>query len=314
LKKYIQISISVLIVSGIYYLFIDDIRTLSIDISVSEVVFGIVLMFVSILPRIMRWQLLMNYRSNNKVSFLFSAKITFVGLALNIISPAGSGDIIKSYYGYKWLGMKERMLSVSFYDKLMAFLGLGFLSLLALGIELRVVYLVSTLLCVAPFLIVKSKKIVTYFCSSKIITWLNSKSVKLDFMSLQNHMAFDGRVTVGSFLLSLLAWVIDFIFLYYCFSIVGLNIPLKEVFFDGSLLKLGKLFPFTINGLGTDELIMTYLFAKSEFQYGMVVVSSLIYRVVMDAVPAIVGVIAIFVLSKNRKQNKKTKIENEADE
>ena len=260
-------------------------------------------MFLSIVPRIIRWQRLMNYNSDNKVSLLFSTKITFIGLALNIISPAGSGDIIKSYYGYKWLGMKERMLSVSFYDKLMAFFALGFLSLLAFLVEGRGVYILSALFCITPILIIKNKMIVNYFCSNRLVGWLNNKSLKLDFNSLQNHLKFDNKITTQSFSLSLIAWIIDFIFFYYCFQITGLNTPLKEVFFDGSLLKLGKLFPFTLNGLGTDELIMTYLFAKSEIEYGMVVVSSLIYRIIIDVVPALVGVILIFTRSNTKKSN-----------
>ena len=45
-----------------------------------------------------------------------------------MITPSGAGDVIKGYFGYKWFGGKERMLSISFVDKVIAVLSLFYLS------------------------------------------------------------------------------------------------------------------------------------------------------------------------------------------
>ena len=60
----------------------------------------------------------------NKDEKLISIKNSFylnlVGITMNLFLPASSGDIAKSYYGYKWYGIKEEMLSSNIFDKFMA--------------------------------------------------------------------------------------------------------------------------------------------------------------------------------------------------
>ncbi|MBU0764624.1 MAG: flippase-like domain-containing protein, partial [Bacteroidetes bacterium] len=81
-------------------------------------------LILSLTFRAFRWYLIMNDMVR-RVSFFPALKLLFIGQSLNIVLPAGTGDLFKSYYGYKWTGIRERMLTVSLFDKTIAIASAG---------------------------------------------------------------------------------------------------------------------------------------------------------------------------------------------
>ena len=55
---------------------------------------------------------------------------------------------------------------------------------------------------------------------------------------------------------------------------------------ESPLITLARLFPFTLNGLGTDEGVMMFLFHGDE---NRILAGALIYRLILILVPALVG-------------------------
>jgi uncharacterized membrane protein YbhN (UPF0104 family) len=53
--------------------------------------------------------------------------------------------------------------------------------------------------------------------------------------------------------------------------------------------------------MGTDELIMGFLFANDKSEVGLVLVASVLYRIMIDVVPALLGV--IFILTGKKRLN-----------
>jgi uncharacterized protein (TIRG00374 family) len=289
-----------------YDMFADDILSVKVHFDPWSFVMAILLVFVSIIPRVYRWLLLMRTGDDGvSISFWDSFKITLVGLALNIVSPGGSGDILKSYYGYQWTGIKERMVAISLYDKLIAVLSLGIIAGVGFLYSFSWNYILASVICIGVFFILTNRALIIWVSKKKLVERLNNKTFKLNFDEFSASLKFPFIIVFWTILLSLFAWLIDFIFLYYCFQWSGLVIEFNEVLFNGAVLKLGKLFPFTLNGMGTDELIMGYLFASVKSEIGLVLVSSLIYRLMIDIVPALVGV--VFMVAGKKQKNKKNK-------
>jgi uncharacterized protein (TIRG00374 family) len=283
-------------------MFAEDFLRIELDFDPTSVFFAVLLVFASIVPRVYRWLLLMKSGADGiSVTFWDSFKITLVGLALNIISPAGSGDVLKSYYGYQWTGVKERMVAVSLYDKLIAILSLGLIAVVGFLYSFSWSYLIAASICISIFLLLTNPQIILWASRVKLLEKINEKTLKLNFVKLSSGLKFSKTTIFSTISLSLFAWLIDFVFLYYCLQWSGVNLIINEAIFNGAILKLGKLFPFTLNGMGTDELIMGFLFANDKSEVGLVLIASVLYRIMIDVFPALLGV--VFILTGKKRLN-----------
>ena len=83
--------------------------------------FLVVLALIPVNILLRAWRLMTILNKDKKIiSLKDSFFLNLVGITLNLFLPASSGDIAKSYYGYKWHGVKEEMLSSNIFDKFMA--------------------------------------------------------------------------------------------------------------------------------------------------------------------------------------------------
>ena len=250
-----------------------------------------VILVLSLLPRSMRWLYLMNAdKSDNQISHLNALRFLLVGTALNHVTPAGVGEVARSYFGYKWTGIKERMVSVSLYDKIIAVSSLSALALGAYFYTRNVLLLVAAVISVGPFLVIACRKwIVAIPPIDAVISWLDSKTKAISLREMLEHFQLPADVVALGFVLSWIGWMLDYSILYLCFELTQLEIDFHTVMAMGPLLTLGRLFPFTLNGVGSDEAIIVFLFATDPSMQGPVLLGALIYRIVMLILPAIVG-------------------------
>ncbi|MDY7032548.1 MAG: lysylphosphatidylglycerol synthase transmembrane domain-containing protein, partial [Thermodesulfobacteriota bacterium] len=118
----IQIAVSVLILI-ILFKFVDfSLFFNSLGaVNVYPLLAAFTLLPVSLLIRSLRWRLILN-KDGLRVTLKDLFLLMNVGIALDVVVPGGYGDILKSYYGYKRLGIKEEMLSSSIIDKCVALL------------------------------------------------------------------------------------------------------------------------------------------------------------------------------------------------
>ena len=132
---------------------------------------------------------------------------------------------------------------------------------------------------------------------------MGSRFKGLDIHSIKQNLNFSSTKTTIAFLLSLVAWVADYVLLFECFLLIDLEVDLLMVLENGPLLTLGRLFPFTLNGLGSDEALMIYLFTSRglNFQPGSIFAVAILYRLVMLIIPALPGLYYIYFLKPLRK-------------
>ena len=220
-----------------------------------------------------------------------------IGTCLNLVLPASMGDIAKSYFGYQWSGVKERMLSISLLDKVIALgsvclLGLPFaiynkhyiLGLLALFVILSTLFFF-----VFPYLLDNAR----YF--QKIVHFVTRcLKNKLDmFLVVEETRTSSSKLAVAV-LLSILGWLITYLQLYLIFQGLQAEISIFYVFAAAPFLTLVRLFPFTLQGLGTDELAICFIFRQAGLTYEDTMAAALIYRFFLLILPGVTGMFFLF--------------------
>lgn len=304
-KKYfwvIKLSVSLLILLAlILYVRNFDYTIFSFNFSPLLIFILLVLLVVSLAARAWRWYLLMNEKNNQKVTFLLSIKLLLIGQALNFILPGNSGDIAKGYFGYKQSGIKERMFTVSLYDKLIGIASIGFLGIFSVIFSGEELYILLIIISFLPFLII------FYLNTLLKLRFFNFFYIKLvkrfkkiNFEEIRANLNFSKNVILKSFIISFLAWIATYALLYICFTIFNLPFTFKSVLILSPIITLARLFPLTFNGLGSDEALIIYLFSTDTNIYNSgILFATLLYRLALMIFPALIGLILInFSISK----------------
>lgn len=253
----------------------------------------VVMLPVTLLIRSWRFKLLFD-TSTQRISLGESFILLLVGLGLNLTLPASSGDVAKSYFGFRWSGIKERMLSTSVLDKVIAvssvtFVGLPF-SIYCRDILFTMLFLgallPSLLILILPL---AAQRYDTTKCALK---WLSALlRNRIDFVRVVEELKVGTRKWIAAILWSVLGWVMTYIIVYLCFRATSSHLSLGYVLATGPLLTIVRLFPFTINGLGSDEAVWIVAFARVGVDTSASLAASLFFRFVALIGPGVVGLI-----------------------
>lgn len=295
-KSLFQIGVSGLIfIVLLLTVRVSDFSDVLLKLSSGKAAIIIIVLVLSIVFRALRWQILMNREIEGKgVSLYNSTKFLLVGAALNIIMPAGTGDIAKSYFGYKWTGIKEKMVAISLFDKIIAIASISFMGIFSITQTGNYWFTLAIMAAFAPFVAMYLFK---YYADKgllkRILDYLTNRFKRLDFSNLLPHLDFSFGLMAVSFVLSLLGWLTTYLLLYYCFEMVGFPVDVYQVMVMAPVLTLARLFPFTFNGLGSDEALIVLLFSQNGEGKESILIAALLFRLITMILPAIFGVFII---------------------
>jgi uncharacterized protein (TIRG00374 family) len=165
----------------------------------------LILIPISILLRAWRWSIILN-KDTKLVSIEHSFVLTLVGIALNIFLPANMGDVGKSYYGYKWHGIKEEMLSSSLIDKFIALLSVFIIgTITSFYLKLYLLSIFSLILTSIFLLIVFFPKIMPWNLLNRILALFIKK--ELDEKILKSSFELENKIKFYAFLISIIAFI-----------------------------------------------------------------------------------------------------------
>lgn len=233
------------------------------------------------------------------VSQLESFKLLLVGSSLNIFLPSGTGDIAKSYYGFKWTGIKERMVAISLLDKLIAIGSIIFITPFAFYSSGNFSILIAGIISLIPFIIViYFKKLKEYYLFDIIFNFINSKLKKVDLELIIENIQVSKSKIFFSFFLSIIAWIFTYTLLFLCFKAVHISVEYTAVMCSIPFLTLGRLFPFTLNGIGSDEALIIFLFYSHTTTNEALLIGALLYRIILIFIPAIIGLLILLLKKK----------------
>tara|TARA_B100001287_G_scaffold106033_1_gene89237 strand:+ start:18303 stop:19214 length:912 start_codon:yes stop_codon:yes gene_type:complete len=296
-SNYFKLIISSLVILIIIYsIDINQLINMNFIFNFENISIIFLLLTISLCVRIFRWHILVNHKKL-LVNFSTSFKLFFIGQSLNIFLPSGAGDVAKGYYGFKWTGEKEKMFSISLIDKLIAIGSVFFLTPFAYFHSEKYSILIAGFLSIVPFLITYKFKIFNRYNFFQIpFKYLSDRIKKIDLNMLINNFDINFKKIILAFTLSIIGWILTYVILFICIKICNVEISLKVVLSFIPFLVLGRLFPFTLNGIGTDEALIIFLFSTTEIQNESLLLSALLFRIIVMFIPAIVG---LFFINKN---------------
>jgi uncharacterized protein (TIRG00374 family) len=261
------------------------------DIGVIYLLLGILLLPLGFLIRAYRWSSILS-RSSDLISPKDLFPLTFVGVSLSFVLPASLGDIARAYYGYKHWGIKEEMLSSSLVDKIM-----GLLAIVALG---TVSSLIHGLYAYSLVCFVLMIGFVALIFLPTLIPWrLVAKATRIvtrsnmDTQRLLESSTLSDRVKLLALALSVLAWFITYVQFYLICLALSVNVSLTYVFAMAPMITIARLFPLTLNGLGSQEAVVIYLFGLIGISPNEALLVSLLYSLVQLVIPGFIGLLVI---------------------
>lgn len=286
-----------LIVSGLFIIFLLKFINFQLLFESLENVNNYFFLALLLIPfniflRALRWLIIIN-KDNKLISLVDSLSLTLVGIGLNIFLPASSGDIAKSYYGYKWHGFKEEMFSSSIADKFIALLALFIVGVIT-AFLIKLYYLSIFLLVLTIFFIILIF-LPNYIPWTKIKV-ISSKIFKVNFDKEKLEQSFEltDRTKLLVLLISIIAWFLTYLQFFIVCKSFNLNIGLFYVLAVSPLITLSTLLPFTVNGIGTGEVVTTYLFSLIGISPTMAILVSLISsQLLCSIIPGLFGLAII---------------------
>lgn len=290
-QRTLKVIISILILLFLFK-FIDFNLLLS-SLKNLNALFLIVLTLIPVNILLRAWRLMIILNKDGKlISLKDSFYLNLAGITLNLFLPASSGDIAKSYYGYKWHGIKEEMLSSNIFDKFMALFSVFFIgTLAAIFLKLYLLSLFSLFLTLLLVFLLFYPKIMPWSLLNKLLSIF--LKIRLDEKKLESSFMVSNIIKFKTFCISLLAWII----LYFQFYLLCMSFSVDITFFYvlavSPLMNLAILFPLTFNGLGTGEAMIMYLFSLINISPTLAILVSLFSQVVNSVIPGLFGFLII---------------------
>lgn len=288
----IQIAATALLIA--FFLYSMDLPVLAAklqDLKLDRLAFLVLLLIPGFLIRAYRWQMLFN-DGRTSVSLRDAVLLLFVGLGLNLFLPASSGDVAKSFFAYRWSGVKERMLSISLFDKIIALGSIAFVGIPASLYAGQVVYAVLSLLVLAPVIALVLMPVLVHrfrFMLRLFNACTRLARGRLDFLQIIRELKIPPAKLLYAIILSILGWLITYGQLYLSFRCIGADIRVLYVFSVAPFLTLARLFPFALNGLGTDEMAMYFFFHQAGLALETIIAAAIIYRLIVLLLPGFLG-------------------------
>lgn len=288
----LKLTVSLLIL--IFLLFFVNFQVLisSLKSINSWFIVALIIIPFSIFLRAYRFMIILN-KDKKIFSIKDSYYLTLVGTALNIFMPASGGDIAKTYYGYKWHGIKEEMLSSSIVDKIMALLAIFIIgSCAAVYLDMYLLALFSVICGVMLLLVVFYPNVAPWKLFSRLFHFFTKKNLEIE--KLKDSFALSNRIKLITLSISIFAWIVSYLQFYAVCESLSVEISLIYILAVASLINLSILFPLTLNGIGSGEAMMVYLFGLVNISPTLAIVISLLYtQVITTIIPGLFGLAII---------------------
>jgi len=290
-QRTVKIIISLLILLILFKLI--DFNLLLSGLKNINSLFILVLVLIPINILLRAWRLMIILNQNEKlISIKDSFYLNLVGITMNLFLPASSGDIAKSYYGYKWHGVKEEMLSSNIFDKFMALFSVFIIgSLAAIFLGLYVLSVFSALISLLFILIFFYPKLMPWKTLNKLLFRITK--IKLNEEKLIQSFDVPNKIKFKTFIISIIGCFLLYFQLYILILSFSVKISFIYVLAVSPLMNLASLFPFTFNGLGSGEALVIYLFGIVNVPPTMSLLISLLCQVLNAIIPGFFGYLII---------------------
>ena len=255
------------------------------------------LMPIAVLSRAWRWWYILRQK-HIMIPLMTMWRVTFIGMALNLILPGSMGDVARSYYGWRSAGNKEAMLASALVDNVIALFTLCLLGALCAGLIGSIpLVLLSTLLALPLMLLLLLPKFMPWW----IVVHLCRKLLKRDLHieRLQATFKLEHRTLLVCIAISFVGWLVTNAMYYFACLAFTRNISFGYVYAVAPLINLVRIVPISISGLGPADLLILFLFGLTGMDESTSLMASMTINVALIALPGLIGTILMTV--KHRK-------------
>ena len=116
---------------------------------------------------------------------------------------------------------------------------------------------------------------------------------KLDIAKLLQASNLSHKLKLITLIISIIGWAATYFQLFIICLAFSIEVEFLYVLAVAPLFSLARLFPFTLNGLGTQEAVIVYLFSLINVDSTLSLLVSLTNRALNFVIPAIIGVAVI---------------------
>lgn len=301
-KLIIDVVLGIIVVAG--FLLIADLKKVTSamkEMPVDYLLLAFLLTFISYLLRFCKWHTLSRL-SNFSIGFKDNIVIFFIGLMMSI-TPGKAGELIKSFLLQKQASVPySASIPVVIYDRftdLLAMMALVSVGLFVYPFGLTSVIILFILIALF-FILIQRRSLIT-----RLIDWVTKPQKLVRFRGSLHHfynqtlflMRF--RVLGFSFIISLVAWLLEAISLFIIIKAFSVDVSFFASMLTFSLGTLAGAISMIPGGLGAAEASITGLLMYFGVTGSLAVTISLIIRFVTLWFGVILGIIAFVVKRKS---------------
>jgi len=284
----VLISISCLVIVGIIVKPAEIIKTWGQAEPIALfIVFA--LMPFAVLSRAWRWWYILRQK-HIMIPLMTMWRVTFIGMALNLILPGSMGDVARSYYGWRSAGNKEAMLASALVDKVIALFTLCLLGAFCAGLIGSIpLVLLSTLLALPLALLLLLPKFMPWW----LVVFLCRKLLKrnLNIERLQTTFKLEHRTLLVCIVISLIGWLLTNAMYYFACLAFTHDVSFGYVYAVAPLINLIRIVPISISGLGPADLLILFLFGLTGMNESTSLMASMTINVALIALPGLIGAV-----------------------
>ena len=237
--------------------------------------------------RACRWRYIVRSKGVD-LSLLNAMKVQATGVALNLVAPGGSGNVLRAYYATKWVGNKECMLSTNVANTLVS---LAFATALGAAAAGVLGYACVGLLYAGVSACLFGVLTLRWPLLWRMVGWAAAKAGRSSWSaeSLTKYAQIAGRDLLVCGGLSALILLCESGILY--FALVAINLDAKPLlvaaYFPACMLA--NMLPITVSGLGSFEAVVSFLAQQFGGVAAAGLVASFLFRCIA-AIPALPGI------------------------
>lgn len=301
-KTFLMIIISIAVYT--IYILASDIPKLYDEFSNFDTIIlfpALALIFFAYVIRGVRYKLLLN-EINIDMSMKQSMMLFFTGLSLGM-TPGKFGEVIKSTYLKKLynhpISKTAPVVFIERYYDLVGIVAIALISIWTVDVDKTFLIVASALMFI--FLIIgKQEKLVTWILVQfKSISFFKKISEKLLEMYNIIHDLLNVKIYAKSFLLSVVAWMVESYGVYLIFQGFGIDLSFLLVITIFIVSSIIGALSFLPGGIGVTEIGMTGLLILNGVEQTQAIGVTLLTRLSTLWYSVILGLIAMRFMFKN---------------
>jgi len=305
LPRLLQFAVSIVCLVAAFLLVpVDSLHNIAKTANLLPLAVAFCLVPPAVLLRAWRWQIILK-RAEVDMPLKSMLRLTLIGQALNLVLPACTGDVARSYYAWKEAGQKEVMLASAVVDKVIALFTLCLIGILCAFLIEAYSLAITLLVASLPFGLV--------FLFPRLVPWRTAARIgrrwvrkEVNVPRLVKTFSLDKVTFLRCMAISAMGWILTNMVYFCAWLAFDPTTPLAYTFAIAPLINIVRILPISVSGLGSADLLIVFLLGIASIEPSTALMGSMIVNVALIAAPGLLGAAFIAVQGKRASSGHRT--------